>query len=467
MFDNYLEQYILKMESIKLTVEILEKNMENRINKEVNKYADAIIMDTYFEQLLLEKTDKKLESYIQKYITVNEINKEEKKIIYKFKRKGDGLNKQKNIEESRKVTSLGVYTLSTMYNNPLISILIEFENVITKIFEKIITEYPSAYLGETNVSYVNIIKAKDINEIKNKIIKDQVELLMRENIFKWIKTLESKHKISISLENDYAKNFIEAYLRRNIIVHNDSKINIEYINGMKTINEEISEEMDGERVLCTKGYIYKIINSSIYFIIYIMNQTIKIFQEENEGFTTAIINLGFEKIKNEQYDLAREIFKLLKDNKTLDQQSKIYSLINYWQTFKWTNRYEEVREEIEKFDISAYEDIIKLAVYALKDNYDKINELLSNEFNDEKQNEELALELEDFPIFKELRKQTFYQEFKEKYPNIFYIKSAQIDEEKEESKEIVKNSNGRFQVSLNIVKDDISKNKVGTTEKKE
>ena len=66
MFKDIFELYILKMESIKMTMEVLEKNMSNRINKEVEKYKDAILMDVYFSELLEGKTDKKLEKYVQK-----------------------------------------------------------------------------------------------------------------------------------------------------------------------------------------------------------------------------------------------------------------------------------------------------------------------------------------------------------------------------------------------------------------
>lgn len=451
MFDKYLELYILKMESIKLIKETIEKHIPNRINKEVTKYQDAILMDFYFEQLLSGKTDKKIEEHVQKYITVNEINKEDKKISYRFNRKGDGLNKLKNIEESRKAVSIGIYTRNTMYNNILISILIEFENIITRIFEEIITKYPDAYLGDTNVSYAEIIKAQNIDDIKGQIISNEVNTIMRESIFKWIKILEKKHKIIISLENRYTKDFIEAYLRRNIIVHNESKINNDYINGMKIIGKNVKENMIGHRLECTKEYIDRIIDSSIYLIIYIINQILILFKEENENFTNAILSMGFEKIKNEEYNLSREMFRLLKDNKTLDQQTKIYSQINYWQTYKWDNKYEEVRTEIEAFDISAYEVLIKLAVYALKEDYEKIEKLLNYEFNEEKQNEELAYELEDFPVFKQLRKQQFYKDLKQKYPNTFDIKSTQIDEENEEErKEIVKNDKGKFKITIDV-----------------
>lgn len=454
MLEKYLEVYILKMESIKMIMEVLGKNMQNSVDKEIEKYKDAILMDAYFDELLGEKTDKRLEEYVKKYVTVNEVSKVEKRVSYKFNRKGDNLNKQKSIDESRKVISTGYYTLTTMYNNLLVSIMVEFENIITKIFEKIMNKYPNAYLENTSISYAKIIKSQDLNEVKKEIIDMEIDLLMRENIFKWFKKIEKNHKIIISLENAYMKKFIEAYYRRNIIVHNDSKINSAYIIGMKNIGTDIPEKTIGKKMICTMKYIEDIISASIYVVIYLLTQILVLFEDESNDFINSLVDYAYEKIKNEEYNLAREICRLLKDNKKLDKQSQIYSLINFWQTYKWTKQYEEVKEDIENFDISAFDDLIKLAIYALRDEYNKIEQILKNEFNEEKQNDELAINLESFPVFKEVRNQQFYKNLKENYPDMFELKSTQMDDDNEERKEIVKDYHGNFKVNLKIKSDD-------------
>ena len=85
-----------------------------------------------------------------------------------------------------------------------------------------------------------------------------------------------------------------------------------------------------------------------------------------------------------------------------------------------------------------------------------------------KQNEELAVELEDFPVFKQLRKQKFYNELKEKYPETFAIKSTQIDEENDdEGKVIVKKDNGKFKITIKIKEKNIEKREINKRKKEE
>lgn len=452
MFDQYLDNYILKMDSLKFIQETIEKDVPNRINKDVSKYKDAILMDLYFNQILSGKDDKQLEKHVKKYIEVTELDKKEKKIAYKYKKIGDSLTKYKNIEESRKAMNKGIYTIKTMYNNLLISIMIEFENIISQIFYNIIVKYPNAYLSDTKVDYVDVIKSKDIKDIKESIVNNHVDTIMRENIFKWFKLWEDKHKVKISLENNYIIDFIEAYLRRNIIVHNNSKINNDYINGMNRIGKAIPYINIGREVICTKKYIDRVIDASIYCLIYIMNQMLILFNDKNDSFAEKILEMAYDMINSGEYELSREICRLLKDNKKINQQIRIYSLINYWQTFKWDNKYEEIEDEINEFDTSAYEEIIKLAVYALRENYNEIYEILNIEFCDDKQNNELAFELEEYPVFKKLRKQKKYKEFKDRYPQAFSIKSTSIDVENEnERKDIIKKDKGNFKITINIV----------------
>lgn len=450
MIKEYLEMYILKMESIKITMDVLDENMQSRIKKEMNKYKDAILMAIYFDDLLDKREDKKLEKHVQRYITVNDISEEDRMISYKFNRAGDQLNKQKSIKEAIKIISIGFNTLSTMYNNLLISILIEFENIITKIFEKIISKYPSAYLENSNISYTQVIKSKDLSEVKRNIIDKQVAVIMRENIFEWFRILEKNHRISISLENEYMKKFIEAYYRRNIVVHNDSKINSDYIKGVSRVYNKISDDMLGKKLRCSKKYIKEIINASLYVVIYLENQITELFKDENDDFIGSLMDFAYEKIKDEEFTLAREVCRLLKDRKIIKQEARIYSLINFWQTYKWDGKYEEVKKEVDEFDISAYEDVIKLAVYALRDEYEKIENILNREFNEEKQNKELAADIEEFPVFKNVRNQDFYKKFKASYPEVFVEKSAQINSDIEPKMELEKDKNGNFQIHLKI-----------------
>lgn len=446
------------MKSISIIKETLKNNTSNLVDQEIEQYKEGILINFYFESLLDEKIDKKLEEYVLQYITINNIDKENKKISYSFKNKGDLLDEHFDIEKAYNMFLIGHYTLKTMYNNLLTSIIIEFESIITKVIKKIITKYPEAYLLDKSITYERIIKLDDIAEVKRMIITNEVDIMMRDSLFELINKLEKKHKVIIPLDNYYAKIFSESYLRRNIIVHNDSRINKDYINGMISIGEQISEERIGKRLICSEEYIEKVIDASIYMLILFLNQITVLFKDETETCVDRIIEYGFQKIQEEKYSLAREIFRVLINNKNISQQSQIYSLINYWQTYKWDGKYDEIQKELEEFDVSAYEIIIKLAIYALREEYDDIKDILHQEFNEQWKNEELAMELEEYPVFKALRKQKFYKDIKKKYWEVFSIKSTKVkDESEDEISEVVDEDAHNYIITLDAIQNNEKK----------
>ena len=57
--------------------------------------------------------------------------------------------------------------------------------------------------------------------------------------------------------------------------------------------------------------------------------------------------------------------------------------------------------------------------------------------------------LEEWPIFQGLRKQTEYNNLKEKYSEVFYDK-ATIQDENETSKKVIKEDKGKFEMQINF-----------------
>ena len=451
MFGDYLDEFILNLESVQLIQDSSKGNLAKKIKKELEKYQEAILAKLYFEQLLEEKVDKKLEEKVLKIIEINKVDYENKAILYSFKKIENKLNKYKNPKEVYKVILKSFGTIEMMYNTALISIIIVFEKFITELFKNILEAYPNAYLNDKKIEYESIIKYEKIDELKNKIIQQEVDEIMRESIFSWIKKLNDKHKLNINLNNEYIKIFVEAYLRRNIIIHNDSKINLDYIKGMKNIGEIINEKEIGKKLLCNSKYILLAIDASIYVAIYFLYSMLVVFPDEREDLTNKIMDLGFEKIENKEYKLAREIFRLMKNDKDLNSQMHIYAAINYWQTYKWEGNYSEIEAEVNNFDFSACEKIIKLAIYALKNEYGNIEEILNAEFSNENENSDLAWQLEEFPVFQRLRKQKFYIDMKEKYKKIFNKYYSKIEEiEDSITEKVVKKDKGSFSISIDI-----------------
>lgn len=451
MIKKYLDDYMINLEGIQIIEKTLADKLPKDLTNELKKYKDAILLDRYFSQLLSGEVHEKTEKMALRLIDIKELDKEEQTVKYSFKNATNIFDEYKDLETSRKVREKVTCAIKTMNNNILISLIILFEKTLASLLKHIVEKYPSAYLNERKIDYTDILKRKDIDEVKTEIIREQVDELMRESIFSIINTLNRKHQLNIDYKNTYVKRFIEAYLRRNIVVHNDGVINKDYIEGMKKIGESVSEEEIGIRVLSNKEYIDGIIEATTYMIIYVLYMSSKIFEDEKQDFINSLMNIGYEKIQKGEYDFTKELFALIKDDPNITEEFRIYSKINYWQSYKWAGKYNEIEAEVENFDESPYDLVIKLAIYSLREEYAPIEYILYNEFNDERQNESLAIRLEDFPVFQKLREQEFYKQIQESHREIFESRLSLIEEETEkETKELEEQFSDGFSVKIKI-----------------
>lgn len=449
MLVDSFSKYVDEIQGIKLTMQALKESLPAKINQDAQKYKYAMILDYYLSSKIDGTVDRKLESYMQKFVEIKSVDTENRTIIYTLKKAKEFKGQVLNIEQSKKMVAKYQETIDTMYDNLLISIMIKFENIISDIFRNIIRKYTEVYLNNKNVKYTDILKSNSIEEMKEILIDEEVENIMRQNIFDWIKILKDKHGVSIDINNMYFKEFIEAYYRRNILVHNNGIINNDFITGLKKVGFEVRDNYKGKKARIDTDYILKVIDASIYTVFNFVYNIMKLFEDENEDFADEILNYGMDLIISKKYKLAKEMFYKLKDNKKVKEEIRIYSKINYWQTFKWDNNFDEVKKDVEKFDVSANNETIQLAIYSLLDEYEKSFEIINKRFENNNKDYELAGMLEEWPIFQGLRKQTEYNDLKEKYSEVFYDKAA-IQDENETSKKVIKEDKGKFEMQINF-----------------
>ena len=319
MLVDSFSKYVDEIQGIKLTMQALKESLPAKINQDAQKYKYAMILDYYLSSKIDGTVDRKLESYMQKFVEIKSVDTENRTIIYTLKKAKEFKGQVLNIEQSKKMVEKYQETIDTMYDNLLISIMIKFENIISDIFRNIISKYTEVYLNNKNVKYTDILKSNSIEEMKEILIDEEVEIIMRQNIFDWIKILKDKHGVSIDINNLYFKEFIEAYYRRNILVHNNGIINNDYIIGLKKVELEVRDSYKGRKVRIDTDYILKVIDASIYTVFNFVYNIMKLFEDENEDFAGEILNYGMDLIIKKKYQLAKEMFYKLKDNKKVTE----------------------------------------------------------------------------------------------------------------------------------------------------
>lgn len=441
MLRELFNEYIDDIDTIKLRVSGIGSGIEQAINKDLNNYKNAVLIDLYLTQLIDGNENTELKKKALNMIEVKSVEKNEGRVLYEIKNKKRRDISYSKIIQSRRALKRYQSLIEHMYENELISLIIKFENIISNLFYVLVKRFPDCYINEQRITYSDLCCYKTVDDIKEKVVKEKVELLMRDNFFSWIKVLYEKHKIVVKDESRFYNDFIESYYRRNIIVHNNGVVNSDYKNAVKS-NVEV-----GEKLFCNEEYFDNAIQASIYIIVKILCESSKVFVEERENLISDIIDYGVNLIDKEKYLLARDIFKMIKNMTNITQEIKIYCQLNYWQTFKWNGDFEnEIKQDINIFDVSACNEYIKLGKYALLDDFEKIFDILNKKINTEEAYEYINA-LEEWPIFKEVRIKEEYYKLRDENPDAF---SQESDTNEEEiSDNVLKEKNGKLILDIN------------------
>ncbi len=103
----------------------------------------------------------------------------------------------------------------------------------------------------------------------------------------------------------------------------------------------------------------------------------------------------------ERYEVAAGASRFLMEDRQLPEKWLLYARLNYWQTQKWSGKFDDVKDEIQRADFTAKDDLIQLARFVLLEAFDEALPLLETTL----QGKKLRLkDLEEWPIFQQFRK---------------------------------------------------------------
>ena len=244
-----LQNAALSIESLKDYYFSQVDRITKEIDKKISRFIPGTLIDKYLcakathqEELLNDESGIKATELAKKLlsdITINE-NESGYSVSYKLNEKFANnpkyeINPTKAAREFRKLSE----RIDIINNTTLILLLIKYEETIAGIFKYIISKFPSAYLDNKTLSYSEILKINSkLDSVKEVLLEREIDEIMRMPISDWYKILKEKHKINFDNLKEVFPKFKEVYYRRNIIVHNNGKINASYLNGVEKNHQE-------------------------------------------------------------------------------------------------------------------------------------------------------------------------------------------------------------------------------------
>jgi hypothetical protein len=337
--------------------------------------------------------------------------KSEKKGI-KFKLEGDGNSK---FSEAMKVFGADQHRKTALYCNSLISLVSSVEWFLAQLIHKHYKENPGIVGSkEKQFSLEELAAFETVDDARNYLIEKTVESVLRGSIQDWIDFLSSKLKLSMGYLNEHKDYLIEVTQRRNLLVHNGGVVNRIYLSNLPISYK--NRPKIGDNIHISSEYLNNAISTFERCFLLIAAELWKKVGANNEERGKLLINLSYENLVSERYEVAESISFFAANDKSLQESDRLYAKINYWIAKKYGGDFESIKREIIDEDFSAKSRLFILAKKVLLGDfegaYSDIKYLLDHD-------ESFTLEeVKLWPLFKEFREQEFYNELTSGYEEV-------------------------------------------------
>ncbi len=410
--------------SLRHFYDIQKKYIDKKSKKGMRENSSGFLINYYFNVLTNEGDEEKekstflaLEKYVEKYITIKEIT--QKSVYYEIKNPEEFPVPDKNISNSAKEYRNFAEMPIVHGNNTLIMLITRFEEFVSDFIELLYREFPQKYLYNQSITFVEIANI-GVEDVKEKIIAREIEKIMRDSFSSWFKLFE-EHKMNFDECTKEYEILKELYARRNVLVHNSGIVNDSYIKSVTHSRYEIGEQLYADELYLNKAF------EAIRTIIFcILIEGVRINKETATECIEDIFEKAFEELVAGNFNACNTIFYVLSKNPFADEITKHLAKVNYWIAKAEISGADSIKEEVQKFDVSALDKSFLMAKCVLLQKYDEANSVI-NELYDKKELPFYAIE--KWPLFKGYRKSTAYSSFRDNHPELSGIITSETNKE--------------------------------------
>lgn len=315
--------------------------------------------------------------------------------------------------------------IDLLYKNSFISLLSTVEWFFSQILHFNYDKFPdTAGIQKKTMTLSDLKSFGSIEDAEKYLIDTKIEEVLRGNLESWFTTLKTDINLKLGYIEPIKQELIEIYQRRNLFVHNGGIVNSIYLS---KVSEEFRNDIKlNDSLLIDKKYLDNAICKLQKAFILIASELWKNLDKSDKSRGDVLTDIVYENLIKERWDICEGLTYFIIKDAELEVIDKLVAQLNYWLCKKELNQYESVKKEIEQANYSDKKEIFQLALYALKDDVNSFLEVLPISLD----SKQLTIErLEEFPIFKTIRKTEEYQKFKEESD---YFKSPYLEDEDDE-----------------------------------
>jgi hypothetical protein len=293
-----------------------------------------------------------------------------------------------------------------IFTSSLINLAVYFELLSTKLIQERLQANPKAMnIEQKSLTISEIEEIGSFEEAKNYLIEQEVVNLMHNGFKNWLSYFEKRMKIDLDRLKEDIEQVNEIFCRRHLFVHNDGIVSNIYLTRVdKKLREDISL---GDRLSVDETYFVDALNLLKRFGLILALETWKRQEKNSEERVNFLLEYIFELMLKEEWGLVNHLCEFTLNENNIRESAKWVAKINYWLSLKKQGQFEEIKDDIERADLSALSNEFQLCRLALLDKKEEFFTLLEQVYP-----HAINLgDLEEWPIFNEIRCEKAYEDF--------------------------------------------------------
>lgn len=392
-----------------LVESLISKHRLAELEQAVRKYeglGDALCqiddrLKKDIDTLLADTSKEKSESQIA--ITVEVANNERGRKYMRVKGRG---REMKEFDRSVKSILKSDSSVRHLHRSSLISLVSTAESFVSTLLHQFYSTHPAALNAkEKQFTFDELSKFDTMDDARSYIVSWKVENLLRGSVEDWFEFFRNNLKLKLSVATHHAHDLTEIFQRRNLFVHNDGVVNNIYLSKVKGAKDKT--HLLNKQLGVTKSYLFSAIDKIEASFLDAAYEIWSKCEKSNAERPLLMVQASYDALTQGRWNVAKDVASLVSLDKDSNEISALMAKVNSWIARSRLSD-QAVRKEIEEFDVSAKDDLFRLAKHCLLDENDQALVLAKSLHTQKKLEYE---SLAEWPLFESQRQIEAFQEW--------------------------------------------------------
>ena len=253
-----------------------------------------------------------------------------------------------------------------LHRSSLISLVSLVESFLSQLLHMFFQKHPSALNAkEKQFTFEELSNFSSLDDARSYLVSWKIENLLRGSYEDWVEYFRTQMKLGLTVSARHQERLVENFQRRNLFVHNDGVVNKIYLS--KVAKSITKPEMLNKKLGVSKDYLFAATDRFESSFLQLAFELWEKCEKNSEKRPSLIVHSTYDALQNRRWRVATELAEIVEKDKAASEIDILMAKINSWIARKNLGDKDKVLEEVNDFDVSAKDDLFKLAKHCLLD----------------------------------------------------------------------------------------------------